>query len=85
MPITLIECFNSGVPVISTPVCGIVDVIQDGKNGILSRDYSIESYIDSFNRILKDEETIRLYCAQIKDKSPFTITNCANEYLKIFS
>lgn len=85
MPITLIECFNSGVPVISTPVCGIVDVIQDGKNGILSRDYSIESYIDSFNRFLKYEETIRLYCAQIKDKSPFTITNCANEYLKIFS
>ena len=36
MPITLIECFSVGAIPICTPVGGIVNMIDDGKNGILS-------------------------------------------------
>ena len=85
MPITLIECINSGIPIISTPVCGIIDVIKDGSNGILSYDFSTGSYIEALKRYVNCKENLNSYCHQNKKLSPFTIKKCASGYLNIFT
>lgn len=37
MPITLIECFSVGAIPLCTPVGGIINMIQDGENGLLAK------------------------------------------------
>lgn len=42
MPITLLEASLAGLPAVSTPVCGAVDLIKDGVNGFLSKSHSLK-------------------------------------------
>lgn len=46
MPISIIESFSNGCPVLSTPVGGIINMVQDGVNGFLSRDTSVQAIVD---------------------------------------
>lgn len=34
-PLTLMEAMHSGMPIVTTAVCGMRDVIEDGRNGLL--------------------------------------------------
>lgn len=52
MPITLIECFSVGTIPICTPVGGIKNMIEDGKNGILSAGVSQREIKESLMRFL---------------------------------
>lgn len=80
MPITLIECVNSGVPVISTPVCGVIDVIEDGRNGWISKDFTLKSYLECLYHFLEQERIDTSYGKE----NPFSITNCAKGYMALF-
>ena len=42
MPMTIIEAFSAGCPSLCTPVGGIVNMIENGVNGMLSEDLEIE-------------------------------------------
>jgi glycosyltransferase involved in cell wall biosynthesis len=35
-PLTLMEAMHSGMPIVTTNVCGMRDVIEDGRNGLLT-------------------------------------------------
>ncbi|RGJ63668.1 glycosyltransferase [Bacteroides stercoris] len=58
MPITLIEALACGCIPLSTPVSGSVDIIQNGKNGFLSKDFSVDSYITMLKDFFKNHENI---------------------------
>lgn len=34
-PLTLVEAMTSGLPIVTTATCGMLDVIEDGRNGLL--------------------------------------------------
>ena len=53
-PLTLIEAMFSGLPVITTATCGMKDVIEDGRNGVLVPLRSPHSIISAANRLLGD-------------------------------
>lgn len=84
MPITLLECINSGLPVVSTPTCGAVDVITNGENGILSRDFSVDGFADAIKDFCIKETDIKAFCEKNKGNSKYDIQYCAEEYSKIF-
>ncbi len=85
MPITLIEAFACGCIPISTPVCGSIDFIQDGKNGFLARDYKKESYIDALERFAAHHQDIDK--SQLKDlyDTHFSMKNCASQYHQLYT
>ena len=61
MPNGLIEMMGSGIPAIASPVGGISDIIQDGKNGLLLMDCSVEIIAKSIeDAIAVSEENYRL-------------------------
>ena len=83
MPITIIEALLSGVPVVSTPVCGAVDAV-DGKNGVLSDGFTTESYMAALSKVINNLAYYKTNAQKMKDSSPYTIKACAEKYLEFF-
>lgn len=84
MPITLLEAMLSGTPMVSTPVTGAVDVIN-GKNGVLSKDFTTESYVDALFEMLDNYDSYKAEAMKGKDNSPYTIKKCAEQYLEFYN
>lgn len=63
MPNALIEAMCLGLPVISTAVSGATDLIQDGKNGLLTPVGDTEQLTACMLRMLEDPQ-LRQDCAQ---------------------
>ena len=84
MPITLLEACLMGLPLISTPVCGAVDIIQNGKNGILSDDFTLNAYIKALNYAIDNHKNLKEQAVIMAKKSPYTIEICAKKYVDFF-
>lgn len=86
LPISLIEALGLGVVPICTPVGGIVNIIRDGKNGLLTKDLSEESLYETLKRYLSlpvDEIDRLRHCAK-QSYEPYSMTACADKYEKLF-
>jgi glycosyltransferase involved in cell wall biosynthesis len=57
-PLTLIEAMWSGLPVVTTNVCGMRDVVRDGENGLLIPPRDPVALTASIARFL-DDQTLR--------------------------
>jgi glycosyltransferase involved in cell wall biosynthesis len=53
-PLTLMEAMHNGLPIITTNVCGMRDVIRDGENGLLVPVRSSESIVAAIERLATD-------------------------------
>lgn len=84
MPISLIEASLAGLPCVSTPVCGAVDLIIDGVNGKLSADFSENSYMAAIEFALQHYEELKANAVSMKENSPYTMEACAKKYMKLF-
>lgn len=82
MPITLIECFSVGTIPICTPVGGIKNMIEDGKNGILSTGVSQREIEESLMRFIdmsnKEKEIMKLNSFALFSK--YDMTTCVYKY-----
>ncbi|PWJ58616.1 MULTISPECIES: glycosyltransferase [unclassified Fibrobacter] len=84
MPITLLEASLAGIPAVSTPVCGAVDMIVNGKNGYLSKDFTLETYVEALENAIANFDFIKNLANEMKEKSPFTMEACARKYRQFF-
>ena len=86
MPISIIESFAYGCPVLSTPVGGVVNMIQDGKNGILSKNTDEESIVEMLNSFCNlsygEKETMREKAKESYAK--YSMEKCAHSYIQCF-
>ena len=82
MPITLIECFSVGAIPICTPVGGIVNMIEDGKNGILATGTSQEEIEAAILRFLNltDEEKAEMKRNSLASFAKYDMETCAKNY-----
>ncbi len=85
MPITILEASLAGVPIVSTPVCGAVDVVQDGKNGVLSKGHSLDDYIMALERSCTEIDELKKNTMAMKEDGHLTIEYCAKKYLEFFN
>ena len=86
MPMTIIEAFSVGCPVLCTPVGGCVDMIKQGKNGMMSDDLSIESYermLEAFVQLKKEEREIFAIGALASFKD-YSVEECSSRYLQVY-
>lgn len=87
MPITLIECFSVGAIPICTPVGGIVNMIEDGKNGILSTGASQEEIEAAMLRFLNltDKEKTEMKRNSSASFAKYDMETCAKSYEDLMS
>ncbi len=84
MPISLIEAMASGCVPMSTPVSGVVDLVRDGENGFVSKDFSKEAFISMLNDfMLRKDQIDRSALVQLfNDK--LSIEACSNSYYNFY-
>ena len=64
-PMVVLEAWAYGVPVVSTPVGGLVDVLEDGKNAYVFNFGNVEELSSQIKKMIKNSEHRRLmseYC-----------------------
>lgn len=84
MPITLIEALACGCIPISTPVSGITDLIKDGINGFVSKDFTLNSYTDMLHRFIKKRSNINKDALVELYKNKLSIEACAKSYYEFY-
>jgi glycosyltransferase involved in cell wall biosynthesis len=85
MPITLLEASLVGVPMVSTAVCGAVDIIENKVNGVLSEGHTVGEYLDALEYSYHHLCELRQHSLKMKDNSAYTIENCARKYMDFFN
>jgi len=55
-PLTLLEAMMSGLPIITTAICGMLDTIENGRNGLLVPVRSPESISKACESLINNEE-----------------------------
>lgn len=85
-PISLIEALGAGTVSICTPVGGIIDVVEDGENGLLSTDISEEAYYNALKRFLaiSSDEKARMAKNAKSSYAKYSMTECAQNYDLLF-
>jgi len=84
MPITILEASLAGLPIVSTPVCGAVDIVDNKVNGILSKDFSHEEYLTALEYSYLHLQELKAGAAKMRDENPYTIQICSKKYLDFF-
>lgn len=56
MPVSIIEACALGLPVVTTDVGGIPDLLTDGKTGLLVPDDGVEEMVAAIKRLLNDND-----------------------------
>lgn len=84
MPMSIIEALLAGIPVISTPVCGAVDAVEDGYNGLISTDFSVESYSEAIRKGICNHDELKSNALKQSSDSTWGIKHCTEQYLSWF-
>lgn len=87
MPMTIIEAFSVGCPSLCTPVGGIVNMINNGVNGMLSEDLEVESYYKMLKSFcdLTTEQRKQMRDMAKRSFEKYSIENSVRGYLEIYN
>ena len=85
MPITIIEAMLNGKFIISTPVCGVIDVVKNGENGLLSKTFTANGLAEEIKQYIKNKGEYDSNANQQILNCPYNISICANKYIQYFN
>lgn len=87
LPITLLEALSVGCIPICSPVGGIVNVIEDGINGILSMSSNEDDYYEAMKRFLSmnKEEIKKMKSASLQSFTPYDIKHAVKEHYDYYA
>jgi glycosyltransferase involved in cell wall biosynthesis len=84
-PISMLEAFDAGLPVISTDVGGVKDILIDGENGILVESNNIEQLENAILKLAHDIELCnKISQTNIKKAKKFNIKETTKSYIKLY-
>jgi glycosyltransferase involved in cell wall biosynthesis len=84
LPITMIEASLAGKPIVSTPVMGAYEIIENGVNGIICNTNEVNDYKECLVTSYKNLSLLTDGADKKKKKSKYTIAVCARKYIDLF-
>ena len=83
---SFIEALAAGLPIVGTPVGGIVDIIKDGETGLFCRSEDAKDCADKIIRLLQDENLSSSIVARGKKmvEARFSWDNISLKYASLF-
>lgn len=87
IPVVLMEAMASGIPVVSSSISGIPELIEDGKTGLLAEPGNIDQLSQKILQLLSDKEMqSRLSQAgRRKVEEEFNIEKSVEKLIRVFS
>ena len=87
LPITLLESLAVGCVPVCSPVGGIVNVVEDGRNGLLSASSDEEDYYQTMQRFLalSCDEIVRMKQQAQASFLPYHISRTVEKYLAAYA
>lgn len=87
LPITLLECLAVGCIPVCSPVGGIVNVVEDGRNGLLSASSAEDDYYRAMRRFLVlDADGVARMKQQVRASfQPYHISHTVEKYLAAYA
>ncbi|WP_373598495.1 glycosyltransferase [Paraclostridium bifermentans] len=86
MPIVIIEAFGYNLPVISSNVGGINEIITNKKTGILYEKNNMNEFVDILERILNNDIDLNSISnnAYLEYKTKWTSSSMSEKYMNVF-
>jgi glycosyltransferase involved in cell wall biosynthesis len=84
LPNTMLESLCCGTPILGFPTGGILDVIQDGENGILCEEISVNSLVKGLNKFLSGEVVFNRESISRRASERFSLEKQANAYIELY-
>lgn len=82
LPISIIEAMREGLPIISTRISGIPELVKNGKNGLLI-DPNVQQLTNVLNHI-NDYDWVQMgKCSRKRFESEFTFERMSKEYCDV--
>jgi glycosyltransferase involved in cell wall biosynthesis len=83
LPLVILEAISIGKPTLSTNVGGIPDVIENTRNGYLSKNISVSSYINMINIFIKDTKINNKAISSTFEKK-YSMNICSSHYYNLY-
>lgn len=82
----VVEAGASGTPVVATRVGGVLDIIDDGENGVLVPPGDAQAMADALFEVLTDRERARRLALRLRQKveAQFTLERMVEETLAVY-
>jgi len=86
LPMGILEAMSFGLPVVSTPVGGIPELVQDGRNGILVTPGDVAGLAIAISGLLADVNRLRSFGEQSKSivDNTFELTLVAARFERLY-
>lgn len=85
MPMALIEAMCAGLPVIVTPVGGIIDMVEDNINGLYTTEQENDLSSKMLQLIENEDLRARLGNRAARDSFHYSTENMVESYLKVYT
>lgn len=84
LPIAVIEAMACGLPIISTPAGGVIDIVEEGENGYIV-DYKADHIAEAMERLLTDEILYKSMSVESRKKAlALDLNICTRNYEKLY-
>lgn len=86
-PIVLLEALSAGLPIVSTPVGGVSDIIKNNVNGFLTKGFSKDEVVSLIKKMVYlDGETASIFSQNNKNlfKEKYSIEVCAQRHEQLY-
>ncbi|NIK72700.1 glycosyltransferase involved in cell wall biosynthesis [Thermonema lapsum] len=84
LPNTMIESLLCGTPVIAFPTGGIVEVVQDGQNGWLCPEISVEALSSTIERAKREREKMNRLQIAAEAAKKYNLQKQAQAYIEVY-
>lgn len=87
LPMTIIEAMFAGLPIIATDVGGVNELVEEGRNGLLTEPHNVDQLARKMMYLIENPEK-RINMGKESHKTAnenFTITKMIQEYEKLYT